>query len=98
MTDLETRAREILGRQLKADPAALRPEDRLREDLGADSLDLVTLVYDFEESFRTRIPDEVAVDIRTVGDVFLAIRAASGGSPPPRPAAATPPARAAGPP
>jgi acyl carrier protein len=73
MTELETRAREILGRQLRADPAGLRAEDRLREDLGADSLDLVELIYEFEEAFATRIPDERAVDIRTVGDVFLAI-------------------------
>jgi acyl carrier protein len=73
MTELESRAREILGRQLKADPASLRSEDRLREDLGADSLDLVELIYNFEEAFATRIPDEQAVDIRTVGDVFVAI-------------------------
>ncbi|HLY10708.1 MAG TPA: acyl carrier protein [Planctomycetota bacterium] len=73
MNDLESRAREILGRHLKTDPATLRVEDRLREDLGADSLDLVVMVYDFEDAFKTRIPDEQAVDIRTVGDVFLAI-------------------------
>ena len=73
MSDVETRAREILGRHLKRDPAGLRPEDRLREDLGADSLDMVELVYEFEEAFDTRIPDERAVDIKTVGDVFLAI-------------------------
>jgi acyl carrier protein len=73
MTDLETRAREILGRQLKTDPGRLRAEDRLREDLGADSLDLLELIYDFEEAFQTRIPDEQAVDIRTVGDIFVAI-------------------------
>jgi len=73
MTDLENRAREILGRQFKADPRHLRPEDRLREDLGADSLDMVELVYEFEKAFETRIPDEQAVDIRTVGDVFQAI-------------------------
>ncbi len=73
MNDLETRAREILGRHLKTSPDQLRPEDRLREDLGADSLDLMEIVYEFEEAFDTRIPDERAVDIRTVGDVFLAI-------------------------
>ncbi len=73
MTDFETRARDILGRHLKTDPAGLRPENRLREDLGADSLDLVEMVYEFEEAFDTRIPDERAADIRTVGDVFRAI-------------------------
>jgi len=73
MTGHEVRTREILARHLKVDPGALRPEDRLREDLGADSLDLIELIYDFEEAFQTRIPDEQAVDIRTVGDVFAAI-------------------------
>lgn len=85
MTDLEIRAREILGRQLKTDPGGLRAEDRLREDLGADSLDLIELIYTFEEAFQTRIPDEVAVDIRTVGDITAAIR--RGG---PAPAPGTP--------
>lgn len=73
MIEVETRAREILGRHLKADPARLRPEDRLREDWGADSLDLIQMVYEFEEAFNLRIPDEAAVDLRTVGDVFVAI-------------------------
>ena len=45
MTACETRAREILARQLKTEPALLRPEQRLREDLGADSLDLIELHF-----------------------------------------------------
>jgi acyl carrier protein len=73
MNDLERRAREILARHLKTEPSRLRPEDRLREDLGADSLDLAEIVYEFEDVFDTRIPDERAVDLRTVGDVLLAI-------------------------
>jgi acyl carrier protein len=74
MTDLEHRARKILGLQFKADPERLRPEDRLREDLGADSLDMIELLYEFEKAFDARIPDEQAVDIKTVGDVFGAIQ------------------------
>jgi acyl carrier protein len=74
MRDLENRAREILGRQFKADPGHLRLEDRLREDLGADSLDMIELVYEFEKEFDARIPDEQAVDIKTVGDVFSMIK------------------------
>lgn len=73
MNDLEARAREILGRQLKTDPGLLRAQDRLREDLGADSLDLIELLYEFEQAFDARIPDERAVDLRTVGDVFQAL-------------------------
>ena len=73
MTACETRAREILARQLKTEPALLHPEQRLREDLGADSLDLIELIYEFEDAFQTRIPDEQAVDLKTVGDVLRAI-------------------------
>lgn len=74
MSDVESRAREILGRNLKADPASLRPEDRLREDLGADSLDLVVILHEFEQTFDRRIPDEWAVDVRSVGDVFRGLQ------------------------
>lgn len=44
--------------------------DRLVEDLGADSLDLVELVMAFEEEFNVDIPDETAESIRTVGDIY----------------------------
>ena len=73
MNDLERRARDILGRLLKKEPSSLRPEDRLREDLGADSLDLLEVMLECEETFGARISDERAVDLRTVGDVLQAL-------------------------
>jgi acyl carrier protein len=74
MNDLERKARDILGRHLKKDPSSLRPEDRLREDLGADSLDLIEVMFEFDETFGARISDERAVDLRTVGDVLQALQ------------------------
>ena len=41
---------------------------RFREDLGADSLDLVELIYEFEQEFGVTIPDPEAVNFRTLGD------------------------------
>ena len=48
-------------------PRASRPETRFKEDLEADSLDLVELVVELEDSYGIRIPDEQAARILTVG-------------------------------
>ena len=55
---------ELLG----ADPAKVVPEARFREDLEADSLDLVELIMAFEEKFGGEISDEDAQKITTVGE------------------------------
>ena len=53
---------------LGSDPAKIVPEARFREDLEADSLDLVELIMKFEEVFGTEISDEDAQKITTVGE------------------------------
>jgi len=61
------RVKKIIVDQLGVDPAKITPEARFREDLGADSLDLVELIMAFEEEFGGTISDEEATDIKTVG-------------------------------
>jgi acyl carrier protein len=51
---------------------------RFREDLGADSLDLIELIYEFEQDFGVAIDDAEAVKFRTIGD---AVRHVEGSSP-----------------
>ena len=48
----------------------IKPDSRLKEDLGITSLDYISIVYDFEESFRITIPEwrEIA-ELTTVGDI-----------------------------
>jgi acyl carrier protein len=53
---------------LGSDPTKIVPEARFREDLEADSLDLVELIMKFEEVFGTEISDEDAQKITTVGE------------------------------
>jgi len=55
---------EVLG----VDPEAVTLEADFREDLEADSLDLVELIMAFEDKFGVEIPDEAAQQLSTVGD------------------------------
>jgi acyl carrier protein len=61
------RIREHLSTELEIDPARIQPETRFKEDLEADSLDLVELVVELEDTYGIRIPDEQAARILTVG-------------------------------
>jgi acyl carrier protein len=62
-----SRIRDHLATELEVDPSAIRDETRFREDLEADSLDLVELTVELEDSYGIRIPDEEAAKILTVG-------------------------------
>jgi acyl carrier protein len=64
---------DILVEQLGVPQAQLTCEARLREDLGADSLEDVEIVMALEERFNLTIPDEMTERISTVGDLFEAI-------------------------
>ncbi len=62
------RVKKIIVEQLGVDESKVVPEARFREDLGADSLDLVELIMAFEEEFGGEISDEEAQGITTVGE------------------------------
>ena len=61
------RIREHLATELEIDPAMIEDGTRFREDLEADSLDLVELTVELEDTYGIRIPDEQAAKILTVG-------------------------------
>ena len=72
------RIREHLATELEVDPGRIGEDTRFKEDLEADSLDLVELVVELEDSYGVRIPDEEAAKIFTVGQAadFVAAHAA----------------------
>ena len=71
------RIREHLATELEVDPAVITDTTRFREDLEADSLDLVELTVELEDTYGIRIPDEEAAKILTVGQAadFVAAHA-----------------------
>jgi acyl carrier protein len=70
MNDTEERVRAIIIDLLGVDEDQIVPEARFREDLEADSLDLVELIMAFEEEFEGEISDEEAQKITTVGEAI----------------------------
>ncbi len=67
MSDTLGQIKEIIIDLLGVDPAQITPDARFREDLEADSLDLVELIMAFEEEFDGEISDDEAQQITTVG-------------------------------
>jgi acyl carrier protein len=68
MADVSAKVKEIIVNKLGVDEAQITPEASFTNDLGADSLDTVELVMEFEKAFNLQIPDEDAEKIATVGD------------------------------
>jgi acyl carrier protein len=65
--DLFEKVKEIIVEQLGVEPEQVTMESRFKEDLEADSLDLVELIMAFEDEFGGEISDEEAQQIKTVG-------------------------------
>jgi acyl carrier protein len=68
MTDTYEKIKDIIVDLLGSDPAKVTMEARFREELEADSLDLVELIMAFEDKFGGEISDEDAQTITTVGE------------------------------
>ncbi|HJN42483.1 MAG: acyl carrier protein [Anaerolineales bacterium] len=73
MSDTLEKVQEIITELLGVDGGEIVPEARFREDLGADSLDLVELIMAFEDKFGGEISDEQAQEITTVGEAVTYI-------------------------
>ncbi|MBN1429969.1 MAG: acyl carrier protein [Anaerolineae bacterium] len=70
MASTEERVREIIVDLLGVDEAKVTRDARFRDDLEADSLDLVELIMEFEQKFGSDISDEDAQKLETVGQVI----------------------------
>jgi acyl carrier protein len=67
MSDIAQRVKNIIIEKLGVEESEVTPEASFTNDLGADSLDTVELIMEFEKEFEVSIPDEHAENISTVG-------------------------------
>ncbi len=70
MSDIKSRVIGIIVDKLGVDESEVTPEANFTNDLGADSLDTVELIMEFEKEFEISIPDEDAEKIGTVGEAI----------------------------
>ena len=68
MSEIAQKVTEIIVDKLGVEASVVTPEASFTNDLGADSLDTVELIMEFEKQFGISIPDEQAETIQTVGD------------------------------
>ena len=73
MSEIESKVKAIIVDKLGVDEADVKPEASFTNDLGADSLDTVELIMEFEKEFGISIPDDKAEKIGTVGDAIAYI-------------------------
>ncbi|MCO6484764.1 MAG: acyl carrier protein [Saprospiraceae bacterium] len=70
MSNVADRVKKIIVERLGVDESQVTPEASFTNDLGADSLDTVELIMEFEKEFNISIPDEEAENIQTVGQAI----------------------------
>ena len=75
MSDVAEKVKAIIIDNLGVDAAEVTSEASFTNDLGADSLDTVELIMEFEKEFDIQIPDDKAEAIATVGDAVSFIEA-----------------------
>jgi acyl carrier protein len=73
MSDIASKVKAIIVDKLGVDENEVTPEASFTNDLGADSLDTVELIMEFEKEFDIAIPDDQAEKIGTVGEAIAYI-------------------------
>lgn len=78
MSDITEKVKSIIVDKLGVDESEVNAQASFTNDLGADSLDTVELIMEFEKEFDISIPDEKAEQIQTVGDAIALLEEAIG--------------------
>ncbi|MCL1943689.1 MAG: acyl carrier protein [Candidatus Azobacteroides sp.] len=75
MSEIASKVKAIIVDKLGVEESEVTPTASFTNDLGADSLDTVEMIMDFEKEFGIQIPDDQAEKIATVGDAISYIEA-----------------------
>ena len=77
MSEVAAKVKAIIVDKLSVEESEVTNEASFTNDLGADSLDTVELIMEFEKEFELSIPDDQAEKISTVGDAIAYIEASA---------------------
>lgn len=75
MSEIASKVKAIIKEKLGVEESEITPEASFTNDLGADSLDTVELIMEFEKEFGVSIPDDQAENIGTVGQAISYLEA-----------------------
>lgn len=71
---LEQQVLRIVAEAKNLDPATVKPESRMKDELGIDSLDGMSIIFDLENAFGIEIPEDAAQRAETVADLVDGVR------------------------
>lgn len=74
MMELAEKVKQLIAEQLGKPVEEISDDKEVVKDLGADSLDVVEMLMGLEEEFNITVPEEDAVNIKTVGDIIALIQ------------------------
>jgi len=69
MSDILSKVQTLFAEFLSVDEASIKPESTIKDDLGVDSVDIVSIVSEIESAFGLKISDSEAAGLKTVGQV-----------------------------
>lgn len=78
MSSISDRVTAIIADKLGIKEEEITPDSSFTNDLGADSLDTVEIIMEFEKEFNVNIPDDAAEEIQTVGQAIEFLKANGG--------------------
>ncbi len=71
---IKERLRKVIAKELKVEPESIADDAHIGNDLGIDSADMISVLYDIEDEFKVEISDEEAGEISTIQEMYNIVK------------------------
>jgi acyl carrier protein len=72
---IKERLRKVIAKELKVEPGSIVDDAHIGNDLGIDSADMISVLYDIEDEFKVEISDEEVGEISTIEEMYNVVNA-----------------------
>jgi acyl carrier protein len=72
---IKERLRKVIAKELKVEPESIADDAHIGNDLGIDSADMISVLYDIEDEFKVEISDEEVGEISTIQEMYNVVNA-----------------------